>query len=136
MATAEEMKQVLDHIRQTVPQPKAMTHVKPSEEQGIVEFTWHARHFVVRTNLQVFEVKGSTLLITGASMLMQATLMTRDRHGKVLEAVIELIKAAEDNMLTNQAKSFPLLSQVKSTLTRMIGKPKGAAKTPRQLPAG
>jgi hypothetical protein len=124
-------KKLLDHIRQTIPQPKAMLHIKPREDTGIVEFTWNARHFVVKTTLQVFELKGSTILITGASMLMQATLQTRDRHGRVIEAIIELLQAAEENAYQNPAKSFPLLAQVKTTLTRLVGKPSRGSSSPR-----
>lgn len=90
----------------------------------MVEFTWSTREFVVRRNLATFEVRGRTLIITGASTLMQATLRTKDRHARIVGAVIEAIRAAEDNLRANPEKSFALLEEVKNTLLKLARKPK------------
>ena len=119
MPTAQELEQLADHIRATIPDRKHMSQLKVRPDAGIAEFMWHARHFVAKTTLEVFEVKGPTVLITGASMLMQAALRTKERNTKVIEAVIESIKTAEEQMRASADKGLALLQQVKGTLKRL-----------------
>jgi hypothetical protein len=75
--------------------------------------------------MEVYELKGKTLLITGILMLIQAALQTKDRHTKIIEVVVETLQAAEENMRTNRDRGYSLLSEVKKTLSRLAGKPSG-----------
>ncbi|MBI2947239.1 MAG: hypothetical protein HYY23_06305 [Verrucomicrobia bacterium] len=122
MATAQELDELTQHIRKILPDQKAMSNLRTNPQANVVEFTWHARHFVVRPTLDVFELKGQTLLITGASMLIQAALRTKDKNTKVIEAVIETLHAAEDNMRGNPDRGLALLSEIKKTLSKLAGK--------------
>ena len=123
MPTAQDLEDLTRHIRKILPDPKALTHLKTNAEASLVEFGWHSRHFVVTTGLGVFELKdGRNLLITGASMLIQAALQTKDRNMKIVEAVVETLQAAEENMRTHRERGFALLTEVKKTLSRLAGK--------------
>ena len=118
----QELGALVQYIRRILPDQKQLTRVHVSEESRFVEFTWHRRHFVVRPNLNVLELKGKTVMITGISQLMQAALRTKDRNAKVLGAVIENIKAAEDNMQARPEDAFFLLKQTKEALLKLAGK--------------
>lgn len=122
MATAQELDDLTQYIRKTLPDQKALANLRANPQAGVVEFTWHARHFVVKMSLEVFELKGQTLLITGASMLISAALRTKDKNTKVVEAVIETLHAAEDNMRGSADRGLALLTEVKRTLSRLAGK--------------
>lgn len=119
MPTAQDLELLTEHIRTTIPDRKNMSHLKVRPEAGIAEFMWHSRHFVAKPTLEVFEVKGPTVLITGASMLMQAALRTKERNSKVIEAVIDTLKTAEDQMRDSADRGLALLQQVKATLKRL-----------------
>jgi hypothetical protein len=123
MPTNQELEDLTQYIRKILPDQKALSHLKINPQAGVAEFTWHARHFVVRPTLDVFEVKGQTLLITGASMLIQAALRTKDRNAKIIEAVIETLHAAEDNMRGSPDKGLALLVEVKKALAKLAGAP-------------
>ena len=99
-----------------------MTNLRTNAQAGVVEFTWHARHFVVKPTLDVFELKGQTLLITGASMLISAALRTKDKNTKIVEAVIETLHAAEENMRASPDRGLSLLTEVKKILGKLAGK--------------
>lgn len=123
MATsAQELDELAQYIGKTLPDQKAMANLRTNAQAGVAEFTWHARHFVVKPTLEVFELKGQTLLITGASMLIQAALRTKDKNAKVVEAVIETLHAAEENMRGSQDRGLALLVEVKKTLMKLAGK--------------
>jgi hypothetical protein len=122
MATAQELDQLTLHIRKVLPDQKAMSNLRPNPQGNVVEFTWHARHFVVRPTLDVFELKGQTLLVTGASMLIQAALRTRDKNTKSVEVVIETLRVAEENMRGSRDRGLALLSEIKKTLSKLTGK--------------
>lgn len=123
MPTPQELDDLTLYIRKILPDPKALANLRTNPQAGVVEFNWHARHFVVTPTLEVFELKGKTLLVTGASMLIQAALRTKDKNTKILEAVVETLRKAEDNMRTHRERGFALLAEVKKTLSRLAGKP-------------
>ncbi|MBI4661595.1 MAG: hypothetical protein HY735_22460 [Verrucomicrobia bacterium] len=127
-STSQELDELVRHIRHVLPDQKLLTHVHHNQEARLVEFTWHSRHFVVRPTLEVFELKGKTLMITGASQLMQAALRTKDRNIKVVGMLVATLQDAEDNMRVHPEKAFNLLKQVKETLHRMAGKSAAARK--------
>lgn len=122
MATPQELDELTQYIKKILPDQKALSNLRPNPAANVVEFTWHARHFVVRTSLDVFELKGQTLLITGASMLISAALRTKDKNTKIVEAVIESLRAAEENMRSHQERGLSLLTEVKKTLGKLSGK--------------
>lgn len=122
MAATPTLDDLTIHIRKVLPDSKALAHLQTNAQAGVVEFNWHSRHFVVKPTLEVFELKGRTLLITGISMLIQAALQTKDRHTKIIEAVVESLKAAEENLRANRDRGFSLLTDVKKTLSRLAGK--------------
>ena len=123
MATTQELAELEQYIRRVLPDQKFLTGMKPNEAAGIMEFTWHARHFAVTLTLDVFELKGQSLLLTGASMLMQAALRTKERNNKVLGTVVETMRTAEENMRgVNLERGLALLGDAKKTLLRLAGK--------------
>ena len=122
----QKLSDLVQYIRRILPDHRHLTHVHQNKEADIVEFTWHSRHFVVKPTLEAFELKGKTIMVTGASQLMQAALRTKDRNTKIVGAVLETIHAAEENMRVHPDKAFVLLKQVKSTLLRLAGKPDAA----------
>ena len=122
MATPQELEDLTQYIRKILPDQKAMSNLRTNPAASVVEFTWHARHFVVKPTLDVFELKGQTLLITGASMLISAALRTKDKNTKIVEAVIESLRAAEENMRSNPDRGLSLLTEVKKILGKLSGK--------------
>lgn len=122
MPAAPNLEELTVHIRKVLPEPKALAHLQTNAQAGVVEFNWHARHFVVRPTMEVYELKGRTLLITGISMLIQAALQTKDRNTKIIEVIVETLQAAEESMRTNRERGYSLLAEVKKTLSRLAGK--------------
>ena len=123
---SQELSDLVQYIRRILPDQRHLTHVHQNKEANIVEFTWHSRHFVVKPTLEAFELKGKTIMVTGASQLMQAALRTKDRNTKIVGALLETIRSAEDNMRVHPEKAYALLKQVKATLLRLAGKPDSA----------
>ena len=122
-SSSPELAEIVQHIKRILPDQKSLTHLHANEESNFVEFVWHSRHFVVRPNLEALELKGKTLMITGASQLMQAALRTKDRNAKIVAAILETLTAAEENMRAHPDKAYALLKQVKTTMQRLAGKP-------------
>ncbi len=109
-------------IRERVPQPKAILNLRIEELLGAVTFVWHAREFVVKQSLQVLELKGQNLYVTGATMLMQTALTSAGRSETVIESVIDAIRQAE-GLLTDQKQKesgLNLLKNVKTTLRKQV----------------
>ncbi len=92
MATVPDLQQLTDHIRNTLPNQQFLAEVQLNEQAGIVRFSWHSRHFVAKPTLEVFELKGASILITSASMLMDAALRTKDRNVKGVGAIITTLQ--------------------------------------------
>lgn len=117
--TLEELTQ---YIRETLPQPKSILHMRPMTEAGAVSFAWNGREFVVKNSLQALEIKNDKLFITGASMLMQLALVKRNKNEKVLGAVVENLRQAEEllNNPLRREQGLTLLGTVKSSLKRLV----------------
>ena len=71
------------YISTTIPKPRSITKMEVKSECSAVTFHWQGRTFLVRTSLQVFELKGKSLFVTGASTLAQAVLMRKTSQEKV-----------------------------------------------------
>jgi hypothetical protein len=122
MAAATTLEELVQYIRETLPQSKMITHLRLNEPAGVVTFSWQGRDFAVKKSLEVLEMKGNNLYVTGATMLMQSAFMKKDKYGKVLDAVVETIQRVEEMAKTNPDNAVSLLSSVKQTLKRLTGK--------------
>lgn len=122
MATTQELQELAQYVRFTVPDSKTISGLRANEQAGMVQFTWRTQHYAVKPSLEVFELKGSNVLITGASMLMQAALRTKQKNSHVIEAVVETLRTAEHTLTDNQKQGLALLSEVKKTLSRLAGR--------------
>ena len=120
----ETLSELAAYVRQTVPDPKSILHLKVNDKMGAVTFIWHGVEFVVKTSMHVFEVRGYNLYITGISTLLQVVLMRRNANEKVPEAALKTIEEAEDLIrVKNQHQpGVKLIASVRDTLARMIGK--------------
>jgi len=115
-----KLEELSQYIRQTIPQSKSITHLHVNENAGAVTFTWHARQFIVKPSLEVLEMKGQNLYVTGASMLMQAWFMKKDKNEKVLGVVQETLQQVEELLSKQETeKALKLLDSVKQTLQRL-----------------
>ena len=118
------------YIRKNVPQPKAIKHLVSDEKAKIARFEWQGRHFVVQSTLQTFELKKTSLFITGTSMLLQVILTTKTSQQTVIGDLVEkfdeamnLLKAVNVRPEDVQ-KGLTLLQPIKATLGRMAGQSK------------
>ncbi|MBM3835606.1 MAG: hypothetical protein FJ403_20515 [Verrucomicrobia bacterium] len=117
-----KLEELSHYIRQTLPQPKAITRLAVIEKAQAVSFAWHSREFIVKPTCEVLELKGNSLFITGASMLIQAAFTKKDKNEKVLVAVDETLQQVEDLASKHQTeRALSLLEPVKQTLRRLIG---------------
>jgi hypothetical protein len=136
MATIQELEDLTKYIRKILPDLKQLTNMRHNESAGAVEFDWHARHYLVTSALNVFELKGQSLILTSSSILMQAALRTKDRNSKIVGAIVETLRAAEETMRSKPKDGLALLESVKKTLGKLIGKPIAPTlHTPRTAPA-
>ncbi|MDQ1256607.1 MAG: hypothetical protein QG656_1205 [Candidatus Hydrogenedentes bacterium] len=118
----ETLEELTQYIRETLPQPKSILHMRPMAEAEAVSFAWNGREFVVKNSLQALEIKNDRLFVTGASMLMQLALLRKNKNEKVLGVVVDNLRQAEE-LITNpmsRDRGFTLLSTVKGTLKRLI----------------
>ena len=125
-----KLEELAQYIRATLPQAKTITHLEINEQARIVTFAWHARHFIIKTNYEVLELKGTSLFVTGASMLMQAVFTKKDKNEKVLTAIDLILEQVEDMATKHDTeKALSLLVTVKQTLQKLIGAKPGALAT-------
>ncbi|MBI4659172.1 MAG: hypothetical protein HY735_10045 [Verrucomicrobia bacterium] len=122
MATAQELDELVGQVRRILPDQRHLTRLAANEQSGVVEIIWHSRQFAVTTALEVFEVKGRTLILSGASRLIQSSLRTKEKHKKVLGAVIEAIRIAEDSMRFDPDRGLILLEEAKKALLKLARK--------------
>lgn len=116
------LEEVAQYVRQTLPQSKAIQNLQLRADIGALTFRWNGREFLVKPSLEVFELKGPNVIITGASMLMQAALMTKNKNEKVIVAMVDTMKQAEDFIKANQKDNgLSLLATVKKTMGSLAG---------------
>ncbi|MBI2950187.1 MAG: hypothetical protein HYY23_21335 [Verrucomicrobia bacterium] len=121
MASTTALDELVQYIRRVLPAPRHLTRLEQNPLAGIVEVTWHSRNFAVTPKLEVVELKGRTLVCTGASMLLQTALRTKERNNRMITGIIETMRMAEDSMRYNPERGFTLLEDVKGTLVKMAG---------------
>src|ERR1041384_2214248 len=118
MQTLNELAQ---YIRETLPQAKTITNLQVNDQAGVITFHWQGREFLVRKSMDVLEVKGKNLFLTGASMLLQTVLLKKNKNEKVVETAIEVLQQAEDLIGSKRQveAGLKLLTTVKGTLTKL-----------------
>jgi hypothetical protein len=118
-----DLDELIQHLKHTLPQPKAILHIKPSDEGKYITFVWNGRTFLVRQNLQVFEVKGTKVFITGASSLMQSALVVKNYHQKSIEGMMETLGEVEGMVGTvyQRERGLQMLDALKKTLAKLAG---------------
>jgi hypothetical protein len=110
------------HIRTSLPLARDIQKLQKNAAAKYVEFQWHQRHFVVQPSLQVFENKDQKLFITGASMLIQACLLKKDKTQNVLSEVIDTMEKTEELVKSSPEQALALLGSVKATIRKLIQK--------------
>ena len=116
--------ELVEYLRKNVPQAKAIKQLEPDEKAKIVKFEWQGRHFVVQTTLQTFQLKRTTLFVTGTSMLLQQILTTKTSHQTVIGELVEKFDEVLNLLKGDAQKGMTLLQPIKTTLGRMAGKRK------------
>jgi hypothetical protein len=76
--SGSNMENLIELIRSAIPYPGKIIHLE-AQASG-VSFSWNHTDFFVDGNLAAFEVKGNTLYITSASILLQAILRRVQRE--------------------------------------------------------
>ena len=117
------------YLRKNVPQAKAIKQLVVDEKAKIVRFEWQGRHFLVRPTLQTFELKRTSLFVTGTSVLLQVILTTKTSQQTVIGDLVVKFDEALNLMNGDVQKGLALLQPIKSTLGRMVGK-RSKAKQP------
>ena len=117
------------YLRKNVPQAKAIKQLVVDKKAKVVQFEWQGRHFVVRTTLQTFELKRTSLFVTGTSTLLQLILTTKTSQQTVIGDLVEKFDEVLNLLKGDVQKGLTLLQPIKSTLGRMVGK-RAKAKRP------
>ncbi len=115
------LEELTQHLKCALPQPKAILHLKSSEDGKYIKFVWNGKTFLVLKNLQVFEVKGTKVFITGASSLMQSTLMVKNYHQKSIEGMAETLAEIEGMVesVYKRERGLQMLDVVKNKLAKL-----------------
>ena len=121
-ATAE-LTELIQFIRETVPQPKEILELQIKDPPGVAYFRWHQREYIVNPALQVFELKGKDVFVTASSMLLQAALMRKRGTSKVLEVAVQTLHQVEEFIKGRSIdKGVLLLASVKKTISGLSGR--------------
>ena len=116
--------ELTQYVRETVPQSKTISHLRSMADADLVAFHWQGRDFAVKKSLEVLEMKGTTLYITGASMLMQLVLTNQNRNEKVLENIVSILAESEEAIGTKHQTDtgLKLIEIAKGSLATLAGK--------------
>lgn len=111
-----------NHIREALPDSKSIVNLKVQSQLGVVTFYWHGVEFLVKPNLQVLELRGNNVYITGLSTLLQLILARRTQHERIVESVLARINQVEDMIQSKEqaASAVRVLGSVKDTLLKMV----------------
>lgn len=120
----KDLEELIQYVKRTIPQSKTIQNLKSSEEGDYVSFLWKSRNFLIRKNLQVFEVKSGRVFITGASTLMQSTLVVQNHNQKTIEGIVENLQEAEHMLkgALRKEQGLRVLDGIKRTLARLTGR--------------
>ena len=78
------------YVPKNVPQAKAIKHLVVDQKAKVVQFEWQGRRFVVRTSLQAFELKKTSLYVTGTSVLLQQVLTSKTRNQTIIGELVDV----------------------------------------------
>ena len=112
---------MVQFVRGTLPQSKSILNLHIKNPPGVISFCWHEREYLVNKAMEVFEVKGKDLFVTGTSLLMQATLLKRKKTENITEAANESLSQVEGFFKRSEIeKGLTLLESVKKALGGLI----------------
>lgn len=121
--TNGELNDLIQFIRETVPQPKEIQHLQIKDPPGVASFRWHQRDYIVKPSLQVFELKGKDVFITASSMLLQTAFLRKRATAKILGIAIETLQQVEGFVNSRSTeKGVVLLASVKKTLAGLANR--------------
>lgn len=110
------------HIRNVMPAAKTIQVIEKLSKANAVKFKCHKKEFIVRSNLQTFELKrGKDLFITGMSSLIQSILASKTNIDKSIEDIKDGLEEAEKCVTRGQVtKGMIALEPVKQILHRLL----------------
>ena len=112
-----ELNELIQFIRETVPQPREIQDLQIKDPPGVASFRWHQRDYIVKPSLQVFELKGKDVFVTASSMLLQTAFMRKRGTSKILEVAVDTLRQVEEFIQGKSVeKGVVLLASVKKTL--------------------
>lgn len=131
----ETLEQLAQYVQKSIPEPRALTGLRTQEQNGYISFQWHTTQFVVKKTLQVFELRGQSLLVTGSSILMQAAFTASQRQERILSAIVDAMRQAQTLVENGEdiAMGLKLLEGVKQSLRKLKG-PEGKRSEPAPAP--
>ena len=120
----ESLEELAQYVQQAVPQPRALTELRANEKNSYVSFQWHSTQFVIKKSLEVFELKGQSLFVSGASILMQAAFMKREHNARVITALLDSMRQIQTLVANGEdvALGLKLLAGVKQSIQKLVGK--------------
>jgi hypothetical protein len=113
------------HVKRVMPSPKLITCIENLDKANAIKFKWHKKEFVVRTNIQTFELKnGKDLFKTGMSSLIQSTLAANSNISKSITDVIDSLEESENKLARGQqSKALIELQTVEKIIKSLIRSP-------------
>ena len=119
----QNTEELAEFVRQNIPQLKSVSQLKVNAASQTISFKWNSIEFLVRQTLEVYQVKGTTVEITAASLLMQALLQTTSRVQKMMEVVVESLGQSQDFLKRNEiGKGMELLTPAKRAIAKLVPK--------------
>jgi hypothetical protein len=119
----QNLNQLVDHIRKTMPFPKALMNLQMKEQIGGVVFYWQGVEFLVKISLQAFEVRGNNLYITGLSTLLQLVLVRGGQEEQRIQSMLDALSNAEELVRVNNqpVRAAERVRAVRESLAHMCG---------------
>ena len=119
----ESLEQLAQYVQRSIPEPRALSALRAQEQSDYVSFQWHSTQFVIKKSLQVFELRGQSLLVSGTSILMQAAFLQNERNQRVLTVVVDSMLQAQELVANGEdvALGLKLLGSVKQSLRKLSG---------------
>ena len=119
----QNTEELAQFVRENIPQLKSVSQLKENAASQTISFKWNSIEFLVRQTLEVYQVKGTMVEITAASLLMQALLQTTARIQKLMEVVVESLGQSQDFLKRDEsAKGMELLTPAKRAIAKLVPK--------------
>ena len=117
----ETLEQLAHYVQRSIPEPRALAAITPHERNDYVSFRWHSTQFVIKKTLQVFEVKGQCLFVTGSSMLMQSAFIKIEHTERILSTIVDCMRQVQTLVGNGDdvALGLKLLSGIKHSLRKL-----------------